>query len=61
MTNKRILELAYQGALLVWTGANAKASRTKMDMIAKHREETAWKELKEITKLLHEEEVKEIK
>lgn len=55
MTNKRILELAYQGAMLVWT------SRIKTDMIGKHREETAWKELKEITKLLHEEKVKEIK
>ena len=59
MTNKRILELAYHGALDVWTEMHAKASRRGADMIAKHREEIAWKEVQEITHLLKAEELKE--
>ena len=59
MTNKRILELAYHGALELWNELRAITSRRGADIITKHREEVAWKELQEISKLLHSEELKE--
>lgn len=59
MTSKRILELAYHGALELWNELRAKTSRRGADIITKHHEEVAWKELQEITKLLHNEEIKE--
>lgn len=52
MTQERILELAYDGALAIWAEAKEKAVASPYNGIFIHKEAVAWTELQEIERLL---------
>ena len=59
MTQERILELAYDRALELWTIENLKLKKDRENRIIKYREQKYWEELEEINRLLIEENEKE--
>lgn len=54
MTEKRLLEFAYQGALEIWGKIYDKLNEDKDNKYLIEQEKKAWQELKEIEKLENE-------
>lgn len=55
MEQKRILELAYRGAVDIWNKEDERAAELNYDnCYVNAREKKAWEELKEIAKMLKE-------
>ena len=52
MTQDRLLQLAYNGAILLWGSEYDKLQKDPDNTITQHRERERWEELQEVTDLL---------